>query len=952
MLSRLTTIRTRLLSGLTLSALLQVVALAVAVVALYATSDAVRQVSSSKLPQAALANRLAYASERMGDNISDLIASNSDEVRAESFKEFEMRYEGASRLLGQLDSGTSSEGHLIALEEASVALLNAARAVNTSQQDYLTFVAEQNDYRAAAALLLGDLRIAVEEAVDEADPADIETLLRLGLSANIIATQYADAVGVETVEGLRTLNNEFTTYADDLQINLAILQDAATPAVRELSEQFIAVGAPETGLFAKREQALTAIGNATIARSAAASAVTRQNEAITELVEEIGDAAEKASQDTLSKVEANMIILSIIAIISVGMAVALGYIYVHRGILRRMDKLAGEMEGVADGQLAVDVAGLDVTDEIGTMSRALEVFRQNAIKAEKVHNDMLAAQEEKLEAERREREAAEQRRVAEAKADEERREAEELARQEREAAAERERQLKEEAARKEMEARERQREAEAKALRERAEEEARLMREKAEAEEQARLEREAAAERQRQEEERRRKEQLAAEERERQIQAEASERERIAKEKQREAEASALRQKAEEEQRRLEERAEAEARAMKEREEAAERERQREAEAQRKMEDARRAMIQQLGSSIGDVVRAAQEGDFTKTVEANFDDEELNELARNLNSLVDTVKGNLAETITVLRALQNSDLTKRVEGDFEGSFAALRDGVNFSADGLKNVLMNLRKTSGRVGVSLGDLMEGVDQLSSQTSTQAATLEETSASLQSFTTTVEQTAKRTSDMRSGARATQERAEEGGQVMSEANEAIDRVAKSSKKVTEITSVIESIAFQTNLLALNASVEAARAGEAGKGFAVVASEVRNLAQSTANASKEIGTLIAQSNEEIKSGVTLVGRAAEDLQAIVDEVKQNVLIIDEISQATESQHLTLREINAAMSDLDRLTQGNNGLVDRNSHAISGAKNEFDNLDRLVAAFKLENGSNSERVYTVDDAA
>ncbi|MEM9838994.1 MAG: methyl-accepting chemotaxis protein, partial [Pseudomonadota bacterium] len=368
-------------------------------------------------------------------------------------------------------------------------------------------------------------------------------------------------------------------------------------------------------------------------------------------------------------------------------------------------------------------------------------------------------------------------------------------------------------------------------------------------------------------------------------------------------------------------------------------------------EEQRRAMIQKLGSSIGEVVRAAQAGDFSRTVEADFEDEELNELADNLNQLVGTVKGGLEETITVLRALQDSDLTKRIEGDFEGAFAQLRDGVNFSADGLKNVLMNLRKTSGNVGTSVRELMDGVDELSAQTSTQAATLEETSASLQSFTTTVEQTAKRTSEMREGARATQERAEEGGRVMSEANEAIDRVAKSSKKVTEITSVIESIAFQTNLLALNASVEAARAGEAGKGFAVVAAEVRNLAQSTANASKEIGTLIGQSNDEIKTGVNLVGRAADDLKAIVEEVSTNVALIDEISQATDSQHLTLREINAAMSDLDRLTQGNNTLVDRNNHAITQAKSEFDHLDRLVAAFRLE-GDVTTKVYTAKDAA
>lgn len=554
------------------------------------------------------------------------------------------------------------------------------------------------------------------------------------------------------------------------------------------------------------------------------------------------------------------------------------------------------------------------------------------------------ARQEKAEAERRERQAAE-----------ERREAEEQARQEREAAKERERQLKEEAATREVEEREREREREAEAIRLRAEEESRLLREKAEAEEKGRQEREAAAEqrraeeeRARQEEEQRRLEKLEAQERERKLLEEAAELERKAEQERRDAEAQAARLKAEEEQRRLQERAEAEEQARREREaaaererqqreEAAEREREQREEAQRRLEQQRRAMIQKLGSSIGEVVLAAQEGDFSKTVVADFDDPELNELADNLNSLVATVKGGLEETILVLQAMKSSDLTKRVEGNFSGAFSELRDGVNHSADGLSSVLHSLRDTSRTVGSSMTDLLKGVSELSTQTATQASTLEQTSAALQSFTEAVEQTSKQTSEMRTIARGTQNKAQEGGTVMQEATEAIDRVATSSKKVTEITSVIESIAFQTNLLALNASVEAARAGEAGKGFAVVASEVRSLAQSTANASKEIGALIAQSGNEIENGVELVSRAASVLGSIVEEVATNVELIDSIGQSTESQNLTIREINLAMTDLDKLTQGNHTLVDRNSHAILATKEQFDQLDGVVATFRLE---------------
>ncbi|WP_173196495.1 methyl-accepting chemotaxis protein [Parvularcula mediterranea] len=931
--------------------MLQLIALAIAVVALFATSEAVRQVSMQKLPQARHASELASASERLGDDVGDLIGSQTMEAREENYQRFLTRFEDSATIVSELDAEIVGEGHLINVEEARTSLMDATNSVHEANGAYLERRFQRMDIIASAKATQGTLSEALEEAIDGASGADVETLLRLGLSVKTIATLYSDLSLLEDPAAISGLESDFALYADDVRINLAILGASATEAVRTAADAFLNAGTGEAGLFAVRRDELSNFASADDARVLAQAAVQRQNEAISELMTDISGAADAAAAKTLASAEANTWILSIIAVISLGVAVGLGYFYVHRGILRRMDALSGVMNKVSEGDLTQKPEGLDIQDEIGTMARALEVFRENALKAEEMNKEMLAAQEQALEAERREREAAEERRKAEMQAEKERQEAEERARQEREAAAERERQLKEEAAQKEMEARERQREAEAEAERKRLEEEARLMKEKAEAEELARQEREAAAERRRQEEEQRRQEKLAAEERERQLREEAAEKERIAEKKRQDAEAKAMREKAEEEKRRLEERAEAERKAQEEREAAAERQRQAEIEAQERLEAERRAMIQKLGSSIGEVVRAAQSGDFSKTVEADFEDEELNELAANLNALVGTVKGGLEETIFVLKALQDSDLTKRIEGDFEGAFADLRDGVNFSADGLKNVINNLRNTSSRVGSSLNELMSSVDELSAQTSTQAATLEETSASLQSFTTTVESTAKRTSEMRDNARHTQDRAEQGGRVMTEANEAMDRVAKSSKKVTEITSVIESIAFQTNLLALNASVEAARAGEAGKGFAVVAAEVRNLAQSTANASKEIGQLIGQSNEEIKGGVTLVSKAAEDLKAIVEEVSQNVVLIDEVSQATDSQNLTLREINAAMSDLDRLTQGNNTLVDRNTHAIGEAKHEFDHLDRVVAAFKLD-GEVTTKVYTAQDAA
>ncbi|MEM9837827.1 MAG: methyl-accepting chemotaxis protein [Pseudomonadota bacterium] len=432
-----------------------------------------------------------------------------------------------------------------------------------------------------------------------------------------------------------------------------------------------------------------------------------------------------------------------------------------------------------------------------------------------------------------------------------------------------------------------------------------------------------------------RAEQLSAE------QLEAAERERKAEEeKQRmraEAEAEALRQEkeAEAEQMRLE--AEAQKRTREEKEREVERKRLADEKARQAFEDARRQTIRKLSSEIGDVVAAAQAGDFSQKVKEDFDDDELNALARNLNNLISTVNGGLQETISVLSSMEDSDLTKRVEGEYAGVFADMQRGVNQSADGLSSILSGLRQSSSRVAQSLNQLVGGVNSLSSQTCNQAATLEETAAALKSFSSSVTQAAKRAEDMRTNARQTQSKAEKSGSVMQEATDAMDRVAESSTKMSEITEVIESIAFQTNLLALNAGVEAARAGDAGRGFAVVASEVRNLAQSTAEASKEVGQLLTQSKEEIKGGVELVALAAADLQGIVGEVAEIVGSIDQISEATKSQNATIGEINAAMASLDEMTQENSLLAEQNSSAIKDTKSAFDEVDVVVERFKLD---------------
>ena len=286
-------------------------------------------------------------------------------------------------------------------------------------------------------------------------------------------------------------------------------------------------------------------------------------------------------------------------------------------------------------------------------------------------------------------------------------------------------------------------------------------------------------------------------------------------------------------------------------------------------EEARRAMMGELQTAFGDVVDAAIAGDFSRRVDANFADAELNALAGSVNDLVSTVDRGLRETADVMGALAQTDLTQRVMGDYQGAFAQLKDDTNAVAEKLSDIVMELRGTSRTLKNATGEILSGANDLSERTTRQAATIEETSAAMEQLAATVMENAKRAQNASKTAASVTQSAEEGGQVMGEANAAMERITTSSAKVSDIIKMIDDIAFQTNLLALNASVEAARAGDAGKGFAVVAVEVRRLAQSAASASSEVKALIEQSANEVDGGSKLVAQAAEKLVAMLEAAR-----------------------------------------------------------------------------------
>src|SRR6185437_2198126 len=363
-----------------------------------------------------------------------------------------------------------------------------------------------------------------------------------------------------------------------------------------------------------------------------------------------------------------------------------------------------------------------------------------------------------------------------------------------------------------------------------------------------------------------------------------------------------------------------------------------EAEAVRVLDEqkSRSAMMADLQRAFGDVVDAAIGGDFSHRVETEFPDPELNALAQSVNTLVETVDLGIGATGEVLGALANADLTRRVEGDFSGSLARLKDDANRVADRLGEVVTQLRDTSHSLKTATGEILAGANDLSERTTKQAATIEETSAAMEQLSTTVIETARRADEASRIAGTVTETAERGGQVMRDADAAMERITVSSGKISSIIGMIDDIAFQTNLLALNASVEAARAGDAGKGFAVVAVEVRRLAQSAAGASAEVKTLIEQSATEVAGGSRLVAEAANKLETTLGVAAESLALIGSIATTGREQAASIEEVSSAVRQMDEMTQHNAALVEETNAAIEQTEAQASQLDGIAEFFKV----------------
>ena len=296
----------------------------------------------------------------------------------------------------------------------------------------------------------------------------------------------------------------------------------------------------------------------------------------------------------------------------------------------------------------------------------------------------------------------------------------------------------------------------------------------------------------------------------------------------------------------------------------------------------------------------------------------------------------MAEAQRSLGALAQGDLTQLMSGAYEGELDKIKVSVNAALTNLTNTMSTVRDAVEAVTAGSEQITKGNEDLSQRTSEQASALEETSASMEEMTSTVKQNADNAKQANQLAIAARDTADKGGAVTKKAVDAMGEINKSSKKIADIITVIDEIAFQTNLLALNAAVEAARAGEHGRGFAVVAAEVRNLAQRSATAAKEIKGLINESIQRVTDGSDLVNQSGKTLEEIVSSVKRVTDIIAEITAASQEQASGIDQVNKAIMSMDETTQQNAALVEETTSAAQSMKDQAQELMRQVEVFKI----------------
>ncbi|MBP2856984.1 MCP four helix bundle domain-containing protein [Dickeya oryzae] len=297
----------------------------------------------------------------------------------------------------------------------------------------------------------------------------------------------------------------------------------------------------------------------------------------------------------------------------------------------------------------------------------------------------------------------------------------------------------------------------------------------------------------------------------------------------------------------------------------------------------------------------------------------------------------LQTSVQVTNSVARGDLTAEISPQGRDELAQLQHALQDMTGQLRTVVGEVREGAEAIAGASSQLSAGNQDLSSRTDEQSSALQETAASIEQLTSTVRQNADNARQANQLAQDTAKQAQSGGQLVSEVVQTMGAIDSSSKKIVDIIGVIDSIAFQTNILALNAAVEAARAGEQGRGFAVVASEVRNLAQRSASAAREIKELIGHSVETVDAGNRLVEKAGVSIQGIVDGVRKVSELVGEISVASQEQSLGIEQVNLAINKMEQTTLQNASLVREGYNATQSLQQQAEQLKQVVSIFHLE---------------
>jgi methyl-accepting chemotaxis protein len=355
---------------------------------------------------------------------------------------------------------------------------------------------------------------------------------------------------------------------------------------------------------------------------------------------------------------------------------------------------------------------------------------------------------------------------------------------------------------------------------------------------------------------------------------------------------------------------------------------------------------------VNAMVQAAREGNLSQRIVREGKSGFLEKLVVDINELVDVSERVIKDTQRIFAAMAGGDLTQSIEADYGGAFGELKRDANATVARLTEMIGKIKSGAESVSNGAGEISQGNTDLSQRTEEQAASLEETASSMEQMTATVKHNADNACQANQLALGARDQAEKGGQVVGEVVSAMGEINSASKKIADIIGVIDEIAFQTNLLALNAAVEAARAGEQGRGFAVVAGEVRNLAQRSATAAKEIKVLIADSVSKVKQGSQLVDQSGQDLGEIVTSVKRVSDIVAEIAAASQEQASGIEEVNKAILQMDEMTQHNAALVEQAAAASESMNEQARNMKEMVTFSKVSDKAVKSATSTAQDTA